>query len=78
MPIIHYYHLTCYVETTMAEMPEFPRSQPSPAYKRIKGGRLDFWNDPSVANPKNTLQMGVKEKSFPGEAKNNWKDKMVR
>jgi hypothetical protein len=53
----------------MAEMPEFPRSQPSPAYKRIKGRRLDFWNDPSVANPQNTLPMVVKEQSLSGEAK---------
>jgi hypothetical protein len=53
----------------MADIPEFLHPQPSPAYKRIKGMRLDFWNDPSVANPKHTLQMVVKEQSFRGEVK---------
>ena len=70
VPIIHYCHLTRYAETTMAEIPEFLQSQPSPAYKRIKGVRLDFWNDPSVANPKKTLPMVVKEQSFREEVKN--------
>lgn len=32
-----------YAETTMADMPSFQHPRSSPAFKRIKGGRLNFW-----------------------------------
>ena len=32
-----------YAETTMAQMPTLQRPQSTPVFKRIKGGRLNFW-----------------------------------
>jgi len=38
--------LRSYAEKTMAEIPRLERPQSSHAFKRVRGGRLDFWKDP--------------------------------
>jgi arylsulfatase A-like enzyme len=35
-----------YAEKIKAEIPKMERPKPTHAFKRVKGGRLDFWNDP--------------------------------
>ena len=38
--------LKAYAETTLAEIPTLERPKASHPFKHVKGGRLDFWNDP--------------------------------
>jgi len=35
-----------YAETTMAEIPPLERPRPAHPFRHVKGGRLDFWNNP--------------------------------
>lgn len=36
-----------YAETTMAEIPILERPKPTHPFRHVKGGRLDFWNNPN-------------------------------